>query len=241
VSPDRIRQLPLDLAHPPAVGREDFFAAPSNQAALAWIERWPDWPGRSLALYGPPGSGKTHLAGIWRARAGAVALTLGDLSWSEAPLLVGSAPACALDTGPWAGATSPAETALLHLVNWLAQHARPLLLTSRVAPARWPIVLADLRSRLAAMPAVEIAAPDDALLAALLAKLLADRHLPAPGEVVEYLVARMERSCEAAGRIVAELDRASLAAQRGITVPLAQSVLAAPERWRTKNDSDVTE
>ena len=58
-------QLPLDLPTTPRFGRDDFLAAPSNSAALAMIEQWPDWPDRALSLIGPPGSGKTHLCAIW--------------------------------------------------------------------------------------------------------------------------------------------------------------------------------
>ncbi|MBX6322409.1 MAG: DNA replication protein [Rhodospirillaceae bacterium] len=232
------RQLPLALRHAPALGREDFLAGGSNAAALAWIDRWPDWPGRALAIHGPAGSGKTHLGGIWAAGAGAVAVGLGELGQREAPQLLGDAPACLIDTGEWQGETPLAEVALLHLANWLAQGGAGLLICSRLAPARWPVALPDLRSRLAAITAVAIAAPDDALLGALLAKLFADRRLRVTPEVIEHLVRRMERSCAAAGRLVEAIDAASLAARRPVTVPLVRAVLERPGQG--EGDGDVT-
>ena len=54
-----------------AMGREDFLVSPSNADAVAWIDRWPDWPGPALVIVGPPGSGKTHLGQVWRQQAGA--------------------------------------------------------------------------------------------------------------------------------------------------------------------------
>ncbi len=64
-------QLPLALAHPPQHGRDSFLPGRSNRAALALVERWPDWPAPIALLSGPAGSGKTHLAHIWAERSGA--------------------------------------------------------------------------------------------------------------------------------------------------------------------------
>src|ERR1700755_277679 len=70
-----VDQLTFDLAlPPPTYAREDFVVAAGNTEALAWIDRWPDWPAPALALSGPSGSGKTHLARIWAARAKAVVI-----------------------------------------------------------------------------------------------------------------------------------------------------------------------
>ncbi len=232
-------QLPLELAPRPALGREDFLVAPSNEVAVAWIDRWPDWPGPALALYGPPGSGKTHLCQVWRAASGAVEIDGSRLAEAEPPELLGAARACVLDdadavlagagmAGGMAGEAAMAER-LLHLHNSLAERGGQLLLTGRAAPARWPCRLADLSSRLAAAAAARLEAPDDALMEALLVKLCADRQLLIGAEVVRYLLARMERSFAAARALVAALDRASLAEGRAVTVPLARRVLEGYE------------
>src|SRR6478752_10015398 len=65
------RQLALALDHAESLAREDFLAGPSNAAALDLIERWPDWPSRTVLLRGPEGAGKSHLAAIWARQAGA--------------------------------------------------------------------------------------------------------------------------------------------------------------------------
>ena len=213
------RQLTLDLGHRPAVGLDDFLVAPSNAAAVAWLDRWPDWPNDALAIHGPAGSGKSHCVQVWRAQAEAVVVAADELTLEGVPDLAGRAVAVEdCDRGFEA-------RALLHLHNLQLETGGHLLVTARVAPARWGVALADLVSRLRALASVAIDAPDDALLAAVLVKLLADRQLQVGPEVVAFLTARMARSFAAAAEIVAALDRVSLAAKRKVTVPLAAEVL----------------
>lgn len=212
-------QLAFDLGHRPAQGREDFLVAPCNAQAVAWIDRWPSWPGPALALTGPAGCGKSHLAQVWRARSGAILLAGPSLAGESETLLAGAAHAVVED------ADAAEETTLLHLYNHLAPRGGTLLLTAPLAPARWPTRLADLSSRLKAAPVAAIGAPDDALIGAVLVKLFADRQLvPAP-DVIVFLCARMERSFAAARSLVAALDSASLAGRRPVTVQLARAVL----------------
>jgi chromosomal replication initiation ATPase DnaA len=213
-------QLPLDLGHRASFSGEDFLVAPCNQAAVAWLDRWPDWPGPGLAVHGPAGCGKTHLAHVFQARSGARLLTPSDLPLAPAPQLLAGAKAAILDGGP-----PLAERALLHLYNCIAEGSGHLLIVAREAPARWPIELPDLASRLAALPAVRIDPPDDRLIEALLIKLFADRQLAVPPVVVTYLTARVERSFEAVRRVVDLLDQESLARRRAVTLPLARVIV----------------
>ena len=226
-------QLPLELAPRPALGREDFLVAPSNEVAVAWIDRWPDWPGPVLALYGPPGCGKTHLCQVWRAASGAVEIDGPRLARAEPPELLGAARVCVLDDAEaiLGGEAAVAER-LLHLFNSVVERGGQVLLAAQAAPARWPCGLADLGSRLAAATAVRLEAPDDGLIEAVLVKLCADRQLAVGEEVLRYLLARMERSFAAARSLVAALDRASLAEGRAVTVPLARQVLEGYETPR---------
>jgi DnaA regulatory inactivator Hda len=213
-------QLPLDLGFRPALGRADFLIAPCNAAAIAWLDRWPEWPGVALALWGPAGSGKTHLVEVWRARSGAATIAPRALASPLVPQLLGAARAVAIDD-----ADGVDEEALLHLYNLLAERQGHLLLAAREPPARWPLHLADLRSRLLASPAVAVEAPDDALLGAVLVKLFGDRQLRIGEDVIAYLLPRIERSFASAQDIVAALDRAALAGQRAVTVKLARDIL----------------
>ncbi|MGH7072719.1 MAG: HdaA/DnaA family protein [Stellaceae bacterium] len=216
-------QLPLGLPHRPAFGRTDFIVAPVNADAFGWIERWPDWPQPVLALSGPAGAGKSHLARIWRTRAEARAIAPAAFEAAELPALLGDAGAVLVD-----GADRAPERHLLHLVNMMAERAGHLLLVARAPPAHWGIRLADLDSRLRAMPTVAIAAPDEEFLAALLVKLFADRGLTASDELARFMARRLERSFAAAEAAVAALDKAALAGNRRLAVPLARSVFG----WR---------
>jgi chromosomal replication initiation ATPase DnaA len=213
-------QLPLDFAHRPALGRDDFLVAPCNEAAIAWLDRWPDWPAPALALHGPPGSGKTHLAHVWQSRSAARLIDPDALVVERVPMLLGDATAAIIDD-----AERAAEAPLLHLYNLLAERRGCLLVVAREAPARWSIRLADLRSRLVASPAVMVVPPDEALIGALLIKLFADRQIAVGEEVIAYLTLHLERSFEEVRRAVAALDAAALAEHRRITVPLARRLL----------------
>ena len=215
-------QLILDLGHRPALGERDFLVAPCNQAAVQWLDCWPDWPAPALAIHGPAGCGKTHLARVFAARSRAPILEAERVTTASVPARLGEARACVVDDADRADAEP-----LLHLYNLIAERGGHLLLTAREPPARWPGLLPDLRSRLAAAPAVGVSAPDDALLAALLVKLFADRQLAVGEEVVLFLVHQMERSFDAARRLVADLDAAALRDRRSITIPLARSLLSA--------------
>jgi chromosomal replication initiation ATPase DnaA len=212
--------MPLDLGHRAAQGRADFLVAPSNAAALAWIDRWPDWPVPALVLEGPSGSGKSHLGAIWRERSGADAIDGAGLTAAAVPLLLDRESAVLID----AAAAAPEEP-LLHLYNGMAERRGHLLLLADAPPVLWRIGLPDLRSRLLATPVATIGPPDDALIRALLLKLFAERQVTVALGVIDYLVLRIERSGDAARRVVARLDRAGFEEKRPITVPLARQVL----------------
>jgi chromosomal replication initiation ATPase DnaA len=157
---------------------------------------------------------------------GATLIPASALTVAGVPALVPGSGAVAVDDAHAVAGSAVRERALFHLFNMVAEAGGRLLLIATVPAAGWGVVLPDLGSRLRAAPTVGLGPPGDDLLAALLVKLLADRQLRPPAEVVAYLVPRMERSCAAARRLAAELDRAALAAHRPITLPLARAVLA---------------
>jgi chromosomal replication initiation ATPase DnaA len=218
-----IGQLSLELAPRPAQGREDFLVAPANAQAVAWIDRWPDWPAPALVVVGPEGSGKSHLVQVFAARTAARVVMGGSLAAHDPPDLV-RAPALAIED---ADRQAP-ERPLLHLLNLAAETGVRVLLTARTAPARWSVALPDLRSRLLALPVAAIEPPDDALLAALLAKLFADRQLRVGAEALAYLAGRIERSFKAAAEVVARADARALAAKRNVSIALLREVIGEP-------------
>jgi len=221
-------QLVLDLPHLAALGAEDFLVSDSNRAAVDLIERWPSWPYWAAVVVGPAGSGKSHLVNVWRARSGGGRIDAG---------MLGEASISGLDRDKALAIEDidrgvADERLMFHVLNLARQHRHTVLLTSRRAPGEIEISVPDLRSRLRALPVVAIAAPDEPLLRAMLVKLFADRQLAVEPHVVAYIALHMERSTEAAVRIVAEADRLSLATKRKVTRALAAAALgrtAEPE------------
>jgi len=220
------RQLAFDFGHRSSLGGEDFIVAPCNADAVAWIDAWPNWPAPALILHGPPGGGKSHLGSVWRARAGAIEIAASSVNAADIDGALGAAKAVLLESADVHVEHEAFARGLFHLYNMLAERRGHLLLTARRPVQQWPLALADLRSRLQAAPAAAIELPDENLTAALLVKLFADRQLKVGEELLNYLLARMERSFDAARRLVAALDAAALDAKRNVSVPLAGEVLA---------------
>lgn len=214
-------QLAMPFAPQTSYHAADFIAGAANAQAFALVERWPDWPYSIVLLHGPTGSGKTHLSHLFAARARAQFLS---------PARLGTAPADQLLTGSHSWVLDGIEqvrdeAALAQLINHARARGDYLLLTATTPAGQLPFRLPDLRSRLQALPTIELAAPDDALLAGVLAKSFADRQLRIGPEVIEYALARIERSYAAIHTFAEQVDALSLARGRGITTALVRDAL----------------
>src|SRR5262249_54466408 len=148
-------------------------------------DAWPRWPGGAMALIGPEGVGKTHLARAWARDAGAQVL---DRSRPDVAAAAGR-PVLVEDVDQGLG-----DEALFHLINLAGQPGGGLLLTARPRPAVWPAALPDLRSRLNALAVAEIEPPDDDVLRAVLVNFFRERNIRPHDDVYPYLLRRMERS-----------------------------------------------
>lgn len=217
------QQLVFDLPHRSALGLEDFLVSHSNQAAIDLIDGAVAWPNGAALVVGPAGSGKSHLAHVWRAKTGAASISAAAAT--EAAVQEAATAGAVIVEGLEGGTRD--EAALFHLLNIARQGMALVLFTSRLAPGELAIDLPDLRSRIRALPLAQISPPDDALLQAVLVKLFADRQLSVEPEVISYLVVRMERSMAAANAVVAETDRLGLAMRRRVTKQLVQTALEA--------------
>jgi chromosomal replication initiation ATPase DnaA len=215
------RQLSLALGHRESFDRANFLCGTGNETALALIDRWTDWPARAIALIGPEGSGKSHLTAIWATAAGARVIGGHALDAASVPQ--------ALATGALAIENADRgkldEAALFHLLNLAREQSAYVLITARRPPASWPARLPDLASRLRALPVATLDPPDDALLAAVLVKLFADRQLAVDERLIEFLVHRIERSFVAAQAAVAELDSEAMRLKRPVNRALAAEIL----------------
>lgn len=211
-------QLVLPLEIRSAQGRADFIVAPANQRAVAFLDSYPHWPAPAVALFGPAASGKSHLAAVWADKAGATVLEAAQLESGipAGPLVVENVTA------------GVAEAPLFALL----ERGTPLLLTAQLPPAEWPekfaLALPDLVSRVRALLAFALWAPDDALLMGLAVKLFADRQVQVPENVVTHMIRSLERSPAAIRDFVARADAVALAEKRPINISLIRDLLIGP-------------
>jgi chromosomal replication initiation ATPase DnaA len=209
-------QLVLPLETRPALGREDFIVSAANRDAVAFVDSYPRWPAPAAVLHGPPGSGKSHLAAVWAARAEAHIVDAGALDDGMLRF-----PAVAVENAD----RIPPDAARDQVLFALLERGRPVLFTAQEPPASWRAVLPDLASRYRALLAFALWAPDDDLLGGLARKLFADRQLSVPDAVIAEMLRSLERSPAAVRDFVARLDHKALAERRPITAALVREVL----------------
>lgn len=202
--PSLPEQLALNLAKTSHPNGRPFLRSSCNLEAVLQIESWPAWPGSILALTGPEGTGKTHLAQCWADRVGAVSLEAALACESRRPVLID-------DADRWV-----ADERLFHLINRAIEGESALLLVSRLAPREWETPIPDLRSRLNAIPQARLGLPDDVVMEAVLRTAFEDRFLTPSEDIYSYLLSRIERSIPRAITLVAALD--VLALERGVAV-----------------------
>ncbi len=221
-----MRQIPLILPHNAAMGADDFLVTPSNQDAVAWVEKYPDWPAHGLIIAGGAGSGKSHILNLWRHQSGADILTTTDLSAPD--FTASTAPhKIAIDNVDGLAGHAVGEENLFHLYNHLKSSGGSLLLTMARGAGQAGFVLPDLRSRLLTLPTATLAAPDDDLLAALIIKQFRDRQVALDAGVVSYIVPRAARDADAIRALVEKLDHAAMAEGRKISISLVRRILEA--------------
>ncbi|MFD0847914.1 HdaA/DnaA family protein [Sphingosinicella xenopeptidilytica] len=199
-------QFALPLEYRSADGEADFYISEANAAAVAMLDRWPDWPSHTLIVVGPEGSGKSHLLRLFAGRHPGAVRIFDDTDVSGRD-----------------------ENAMFHAWNAAQAGGPALLVAARTSPGEWNVRLPDLASRLGAAGIIHIDAPDDALLAEIVAKSFRERGLRVSPIVIEYMVQRIERSFAAAASAVAAIDAAALAGQRAVTVPLVRVALLLGE------------
>lgn len=209
-----IRQLRLPLQQESPQRAVDLTVSDANAAAVAALATWPDTAGAVLALFGPAGCGKSHLAAAWVERTGAIALHGAEAALID-PLELEGRPVL-LDR-----AQDADDESLFHLINLTHSGGGALLLVSRDPPASWATDLPDLCSRLNAIRTVGVEAPDDLIFAAMLRRAFASRNITPGDDLIDYLVRRIDRSADAAEAVVDRLD----ALHRPVTRVLARQVL----------------
>ncbi|CAN5151652.1 DnaA regulatory inactivator HdaA [soil metagenome] len=220
------RQFRLPLTAPPRWDRESFASSPTNGEALAGLDAWPAWPEGRMALVGPAGTGKTHLARDWARRVCAVVIEAASTGSEPLDLAaLRGLPLLVEDVDRRAEGDLVDDETLFHLINMAGVDGGCLLLTGRLAPVAWEAAVPDLRSRLNALTVARIDAPDDLVLEAVLRRAFEAVGIRPAADLYPYLLARLPRSAPAALAAVAALDEAASEQGREVNKALALAVL----------------
>jgi chromosomal replication initiation ATPase DnaA len=190
----------------------------SNRLAWTMLRRWHAWPGGALALAGPAGSGKSHMARAW-AEIAEASLWTGEGRALDAFEIAGRR--LVIDDADQFGD----EAHLALLLDMVRTGGGALLLVAKEPPRSWPMGLKDLRSRLAAVPVERLEEPDQDLLAGVLARLCKARFIKLSDKAATYLTLHMERSFAAAHAVADAIDREHVRGSREIPVAVAVRAL----------------
>ena len=214
-------QYAFDIPLAPSFAEEDFIVSDSNREAHA-LATTPALAMGIIAISGPKGSGKTHLAHLYASRYDTRFVSHDELGRATADRILGNAAALVLENVEFCRA----DEALSQLINEVHARGRRMLITSGVTMRGMNVERPDLSSRLRAAHEVILRAPDDMLMHTLLVKGFADRQVRVSEEVIQYLVSRLERSAPAAQLAVEKLDYSSITGRRPITIPMVRDTLA---------------
>ena len=224
-------QIPLPL-EPRREGRLDDFVVGPNRAAVDAVREVVAEPDASLYLRGPAASGKTFLlnAACLAAREkGMTAFYLGlkRLPANGAAALNGleNLDLVCIDDLHLIEGRPDWQTALFHLYNRLRDSGRQLILGARKSPRGLELELADLKSRLQWGLTFQLHPLSDADKLAALRQRSRLRGFDLPEDVAQYILHRAPRDTRALFACLEQLDRASLQAQRKITIPFVKQVL----------------
>ena len=202
----------------------------ANRMAIRAPDDWTLCLQPGLIIVGPKSSGKTHLASVWMNETGADSFQVSELASLDVQF-TSKEKFIVIENLDSISELSikernMAEEKILHMYNFFAASGGKILMTAVTFPIMWNLGLKDLLSRLMSLQIAELSLPDDKLLAAIMAKQFVDRQIVVPSKVIEYAMARMERSFSFAKKLVDELDIEALSLKRPINKKLVNEVIS---------------
>ena len=192
-------QIALPLDWPQTDEETRFIVSEANREAFEHFRRWSMWPVRATILTGPRRSGRTLLARTFVERVGGRLVDQAERADEEE---------------------------LFHAWNDAQDSGLPLVMIADEVPPAWAPRLPDLRTRLAITPVATIGQPDDALFAALMQLLFADRGLHVAPEALRFMAERLNREYWTAERAIEEVDRFAIAERARVTLPTIRRALS---------------
>ena len=213
-------QLILKFPSHQVYKKEDFYVSPSNQEAYDFINSWPRWIKRTVNIFGPSGSGKSHLASILKSKTSCLQIETKNLSdeiffksKTKEALIIEN-----LDE-------KVSEKLLFSLWNITLQDNKYLLITSKKPISSFKFKLRDLMSRVISSLIIGINLPSDDLISVILAKNFSDKQIKVEKKHIDYIIKRIDRSYEKISQFILTLDKYSLKKGKPFSLKLIKEVL----------------
>lgn len=211
--------LPLSAKNP----LDNFVVGDSNWEAFTWVQRWPEWPVKHLAIHGEASSGKTHLAQWFQLKSNAHLIESSDLA-ENPDLSIQKGTAFIVDNYD----AIQDENWLFHFYNLTKEHNLDVLYCGRQSPGQSLFTLPDLRSRMRSILSITIGPPDELLLKKIFKQRLDNLGIFLPNDfddICHYLLNRIERSYASLDSLIIKLNDVLLREQRTFSLPLVRDVL----------------
>jgi DnaA family protein len=228
MSPGNHPQLPLRIGLRDSATFANFF--PEDNAAACHALQQEHEP--FVYLWGPEGSGKSHLLQaacheVTESGGSAIYLALGEEEGMVPQMLEGmeQMSLVCLDNLEAVAGEPEWERAMFHLYNRLRDSGNRLLAAGNAAPAGLGVNLPDLVSRLGWGPVFQLQPLSDEGKTEALQRRAANRGMQMPPEVASYLMQRAPRDMHALFALLDRLDEVSLAAQRKLTIPFVREII----------------
>ena len=213
-------QLILKFPSHQAYKREDFYVSPGNQEAYDFINSWPRWIKKIVNIFGPSGSGKSHLASILKNKTSCLQINSNELHEkifikykTKEALIIEN-----LDE-------KISENLLFALWNIALQDNKYLMITSKKSIVSYKFKLKDLTSRIASSLIIGIKLPSDDLISVILAKNFSDKQIKVEKKHIDYIIKRIDRSYEKISQFILTLDKYSLKKGSPFSLKLIKEVL----------------
>tara|TARA_B100000686_G_scaffold178809_1_gene185761 strand:- start:5 stop:664 length:660 start_codon:yes stop_codon:yes gene_type:complete len=213
-------QLILKFPSQQAYKKEDFYVSPSNQEAYDFINSWPKWIKRIANIYGPTGSGKSHLVAMLKNKTQCMQIESNKLNEkiffqfkTKEALIIEN-----LDE-------NISEKLFFSLWNTALQDNKYLLITSAKPISLYKFKLRDLKSRVDSSLIIGIKLPSDDLISVILAKNFSDKQIKVEKKHIDYIIKRIDRSYEKISHFILTLDKYSLKKGSPFGLKLIKEVL----------------
>ena len=213
-------QLILKFPTHQAYKKEDFYVSPSNQEAYDFINSWPKWIKRIINIFGPSGSGKSHLASILKSKTSCLQIDSKELD-EKTFLKFKTKEALIIENMD----ENISEKLLFSLWNIALQDNKYFLITSTKPINSYKFKLRDLISRVNSSLIIGINLPSDDLIGVILAKNFSDKQIKVEKNHIDYIIKRIDRSYEKISQFILILDKYSLKKGSPIGLKLIKEVL----------------